>query len=356
MTMFPDPLSPIAGTVSPTETDGDMVSEYDSEPEHELIAAPAPGLMVEFPSDPPIPVELPFQEAQHTWLGTDGVEWELSRPETGVFLVQEAIEGMHHPPMDFIQRQSPALPGSSFHGYRVTERPVVWALYIYSDDSSMHWVERDRALWKSLQPGREGVWTVTLPNGDSRQLRMRIKPTPQTFDRDPVRFGWKQYAVEAVADINPFWTSPTTIAGTKISWRGADDVEDFFNGDDKAPPFRIAESALSTTKSHTNDGDEAVWPRIDIRGPMQDVAIAIGDQEFTISCKLTSAQDTFTLITEPRFFSVTDNRKRNRIKDVTTWSFKPIPAGETVPISVIPNGDGGGTVELDVTPLYYRAW
>lgn len=329
-----------------------MVPDLPLSPDGDMVGSPPP-LVDQSPLLPP--PELPFQTIQHTWIGTDGTEWDLTNPDDGVFLVQENIEGLHHPPMDIIGRQSPMLPGSSFHGYRITERPVVWPLYVYSDESSMHWVELDRALWASLKPGREGTWRVTLPNGDTRQLRMRIQATPQGFERDPVRFGWHKYAVEAVADINPFWTVPTEIYGTKITWRdGAG--KDFFNSPTGAPPFHITESSVESIKSYTSPGDEDVWPTITITGPMASVDFRIGEQEFTVACNLNDQTSRFVIVTDPRYFSVTDDRGRNRIRDVTTWSFEPLPAGVEQEISVTPHGDGGGSVVMDVSPLYYRAW
>lgn len=318
--------------------DGDLIGV------HQFIEAETPLLP---------PPEQAFQTIEHTWIGTDGSEWDLSNPDSGVFLVQESIEGLHHPPMDLIRRQSPTLPGSSFHGYRVAERPVVWPLYIYSDESSMHWVERDRALWNALKPGREGTWRVTLPNGDYRQLRMRVEPSPQAFERDPVRFGWHKYAIQAVADINPFWTTPTEV-GTRVSWKAAEG-DDFFN-DGQAPPFNVSESSIETVKSYFNPGDEDVWPIIRITGQMNKVDFVIGGQSFTVNCNLAHEGETFTINTDPRFFEVTDNQGRNRVRDVTTWSFRPIPPGKTTKISAIPDSDGGGSVMLDVSPLYYRAW
>lgn len=306
----------------------------------------------------PPPPEMPFQTVEHTWIGTDGTEWDLTNPDSGAFLVQEGIEGLHVPPMDLVRRESPMLAGASYHGYRVKPRPVVWPLYIYSDESSMHWVERDRALWKALRPGSEGIWRVTLPNGDMRQLRMRIDPTPMAMDRDPVRFGWQKYAVQATADINPFWTTPTEVAGSRISWRVSDDPDEHFFGGAAgvAPPFVIAESAIETTQRFTNTGDEPVWPVITVTGPMTTVDVTIGVESFTIDSKLTSGGQWLKIVTDPRFFAVTDNQGRNRIRDVSTWTFQPLPVEEEIALSVTPNGDGGGSVVFDVTPLFHRAW
>ena len=337
---------------APLTTEDLMLADDELAPIGDLVGVPQ---YVSDEAPPLVPYESPFQESEHTWFGTDGSVWDLTTPETGLFLVQEGIEGLHHPPMDLIRRESPAFPGSSFHGYRVRERPVVWPLYIYSDESSMHWVERDRAIWNALKPGREGTWRVTLPNGDYRQLRMRISPSPQPFDRDPIRFGWHKYAVETVADINPFWTTPTEVAGTRVAWRDGEG-EDFFNGDAKAPPFQISESASESVRDYTNPGDEDVWPTITITGPMNKVDFVIGKQSFTVNCNLNDQTEKFIIDTNPQTFSITDHRGRNRLKDVTTWSFLPLPAGKKQKISVTPDGDGGGTVILDVSPLYYRAW
>lgn len=325
------------------DSDKDLVGS--TEPPEETPAVPAP--------------ELPFREITHVWHGTDGSVWDLSNPETGVFMMQENVEGLHHPPVDMIRRESPSLPGSSFHGYRVKERPVVWPLYVYSDESSLHFADLDTRLWNSLQIGKEGTWEVILPDGSSRQLRMRISASPMAFDRDPVRFGWQRYAVEAVADLNPFWTVPTLVAGTEITWRtGGSEDDNFFGGAaGMAPPMKIIESGVQKLKHYTNPGDEPVWPKIIVTGPMQRVEVRIDEHVFTITTPtLTDQSKSLTITTDPRYFSVVDQDGANRIKDLSTWSFEPLPAGKQIPMEVTPYGDGGGSVVFDVTPLYHRAW
>lgn len=340
----------------------DLIQDVPGGPEEpvEIEPLPFPGLILPGPSTPEDRDS--FETIEHKWFGTDGSEWDLSHPPSGVFLMQEAIEGMHMPTMDMVRRESPMIAGSSFHGYRVLERKVVWPLYVYSDVGSNHFAELDRALWKSLKPGREGVWRVTLPNGDFRELRMRISaPTgAHIYDRDPVRFGWQRYAVEAVADVNPFWSHPLERAGSRVAWAVASEnpEDNFFGGaDGVAPPFIITESAVERIKEWENPGDEDVWPTITVTGPMQKVVIKQGDDfEFTINCNLTDSSKWLRITTDPRFYGVTDQDGNNRIRDVSTWSFKPLPADSTTRLEVTPFGDGGGTVIFDAPPLYYRAW
>lgn len=325
---------------------------------------PYPRLEVEYA--PPLPPGVvsadAFNEMEHTWFGTDGSEWPLSHPPSGVFLTQQGIEGLHMPVFDMVRRESPMIHGSSYHGYRIQERRVVWPLYVYSDVGSDHFTELDRALWKSLKPGQEGTWRVTLPNGSFRELRMRISAPSgvHIYERDPIKFGWQAYAVEAIADTNPFWTHPLERAGSRVAWAvdSEDPDDNFFGGaDGMGPPLIITESAVERIRDWHNPGDEDVWPTVTVTGPMQRVVVKQGDNlEYTIECNLNDRSEWLRITTDPRRYSVTDHEGRNRIRDVSTWAFKPLPADSTTRLEVTPFGDGGGTVIFDAPPLYYRAW
>lgn len=308
---------------------------------------------------PPLPdAALPdrsFQIQRHTWFGTDGREWDLTNPESGVFLVQELVEGMHLPPMDEVLRESPSLAGGSFHGYRIKPRPIVWAIYIYTDDSSEVFVELDRMFWHSFAPGKYGTWRVTQPNGEYREIRARLSPkSTHSYERDPSRFGWQKYVVELIADDQPCWTRPNPIAGARTTFAPVEGPG-FFGDGDGGPPFHIAASRAETSKEILNDGDEEVHPVVTINGPMDKVDLQIGDLEYHIACDL-EAGEWFRIDTRPRHFSITDDQGRDRLRDVSSWIFKPLPPHETTQVVCIPSGFGLGSVIIDAAPLYHKAW
>lgn len=297
----------------------------------------------------------PFTTMTHTWFGTDGSVWDFTDPMKGVFLVQEGIEGLHLPTFDDIVRESPSIAGGTYHGYRVKPRAVTWVLYVYSDESSDHFFDLDSRLWKSMRIGKYGTWRVTRPNGDFREISMRIQSGSEAFDRDPGRFGWKRYPVIFLADENPFWTVPTEVPGSRASFEDGDGKQFFGDDGSGAPHFNIAPSRVESEQVIHNPGDEDVWPEIEITGPMDSVNLKIGTREYEVNCNLLAGEH-FYIRTDPRNFRITDDEDRNRIKDISAWVFDPTPWGEDVPLVVTPNGTGGGTVVVKTDPLYHRAW
>ena len=310
-----------------------------------------------FPEEPPVappPYVSPFRDIVHTWKGTDGSVWDFTNPETGAFIVQEGVEGLHYPGVDYLSRETPNAPGASYHGYRVKPRIVTWSLYIYSDESSEHYYDLDARIWRSMQIGKEGVWRVTRPDGQFRELTMRVKPVMEVFDRDPGKFGWHRYACQFEADINPFWTIPTELPGSRVAFEDMDG-KDFFGDGEGAPPYYISPDRIETTREFTNYGDEPVWPKVVITGPFDGVELTLGERVYTITGRL-AVGETFTIETNPRRFAVTDHQGKPALGRISDWNFVPFPAGETIPISVVPQGTGGGTVIIIADPLFHRAW
>lgn len=307
----------------------------------------------------PLPYHSPFGIMEHTWTGTDGTVWELSDPSTGVFIVQESLEGMHDPTTDEVNRESPSVPGSSFQGYRIKARDVVWAVYVYSDESSEHFYDLDRRFADSMKIGKYGTWRVTRPDGQFRELTMRKVPTSFSYERDPGRFGWVKYAFRFIADENPFWTYPLEVPGSQSTF---EDVQgdDFFGADaGKGPNFYISPSRAVTNREIFNDGDEDVPEVITITGPMDFVDFSIdvgnGPRQYHLDCDLDPGE-WIEINTQPNKFSIKDHSGANRMKSIDNWTFDPFPSKETTKLSVMPQGLGGGSVVFDVSPLYHRAW
>lgn len=303
----------------------------------------------------PLPYESPFHIQKHTWYGTDGSVWDLDDPDSGVFLVQEAIEGLHYPLTDDIERESPSIAGGSFHGYRVKPRDVIWALYVYTDESSEAFYDLDSRIWRSMRVGQYGTWRVTLPDGSFRELSMRQVPTAFSHERDPGRFGWVKYPVRFKADVNPFWTYPYEVPGSKSTFDSTEG-DNFFGGEAGAgPEFVISPTRAETTKEIYNDGDEPVNPVITVKGPMDFVDFSIGNRNYHLECDLEFGE-WLTINTKPREFSLSDSSGANRMKSIDNWVFEPLPIQATTKITVFAQGLGGGSVMFDVSPLYHRAW
>lgn len=140
-----------------------------------------------------------------TWVGWDGLEWDLTDPGSGVFLRGEGVEGLNMPTHQAWVGASPATHGQYYRGHVVEPRPVFWPVHVYSDAGSVEWLERDRAFWRSMHPGKHGKWSVTTTGG-TRSLSCRfVDDGRHAFPMDPMFRGWASYGVSLIAD-NPFWT------------------------------------------------------------------------------------------------------------------------------------------------------
>jgi hypothetical protein len=310
---------------------------------------------------PPAPASA-FHDLVMTWDGWDGSTWPLTDAARGVFLGIDGIEGLTKPQYTQWTQSSPSVAGQWFRGSVADPRKVFWPLEIYSDVSSEAWVDLEAKFWKTMRVGKYGTWKVTGPRNETRSLRCRfVDDGAKAFTYDPVQAAWAAYGVTLVAD-QPFWSgSPVS-----RSWQGSDPV-DFFNGEDKATPFRIGSASTLANARITNPGDEPAWPVWIIIGDSEAASVGIGtsvvevpfevpggkalviDQDPTVQ---TAVMYNYT----PAAGSVPESFTGgvDRTSDLGAVAFAPIPAGQNVPVAI--ELTGGGIIRLSITPLYERAW
>lgn len=280
------------------------------------------------------------------WTGWDGSVWELSNPDAGVFIVGKGVEGLGSPTHLAWVGESPAVHGQSYRGHVVEPRPVFWPVHLYSDSGSHEWLVLDRAFWRSLHPGKHGVWSVTTPGGSRRSLSCRfVDDGRHMTEQDPMFRGWASYGVSLIAD-NPFWT------GEPVRRTWAQSVATDFYGGGTAPVFNISSGSQLSTAKMTNEGDLEAWPVWTIKGPLTSVTVGVDGSTIQWSVALVE-WDTLVIDTDPTIQSAWLNGV-----DVTdqlgTADFAPIPAGEELPLSL--TMAGAGSVEAAITPRHYRAW
>lgn len=210
-----------------------------------------------------------------TWTGWDGSVWDLVNGEVSGISLLAGVRGLTRPPSSRYTSSSPAIAGSRWLGSRDEERPVFWPVKVYTDAGSQAWIEHDAAFWRTLAPGRTGVWEVKQPNGVKRFLRVRFTGDGDgAFDLDPTLVGWAVYEVYGVAE-DPYWY------GDPISrvFEPSDPID--FLPTTGGPPFRISEGSLTATAQIANPGDEEAWVQWWITDATSAV-VGVGDRLITV--------------------------------------------------------------------------
>lgn len=294
-------------------------------------------------SPAPVPVGL-WNGMSHRWVGWDGSSFDLSNRWSPVFLTDGGVEGLSMPPHQAWTGSSPAVHGQYYRGHVVEPRPVFWPLFVYSDGSSEDFLEVDRRLWRSLQPGKHGRWSVTTERGGTRSLSCRFVDDGQhAYTVDPVRRGWAKYGVSLVADV-PFWE------GAPVSRVWAQSaVEDFYA---QRMPLRIVSGSQLSSARITNEGDLEAWPVWKIKGPLTSVTVGVDGRTVQWDVELT-VDDTLVIDSDPAVQMAWANGL-DSTHLLGAADFAPIPAGENRPLSLTMAGTG--SVEATITPRFYRAF
>lgn len=305
------------------------------------------------PVPPPVYVS-PWTGIRHEWIGWDGSRWDLTDWRAGVFLTKEGVEGLGMPgETEWISPQSPVVHGQTYMGGVTNPRTIFWPVHLYSDESSEAWRNLDVAFWRTLQPGRYGIWRVTT-SGGTREIRCRAADNSGiSYEQDPHLAGWASYGIALVAD-DPFWYTPDPI--TRI-WEQADG-EQFYGGGPvtnpapKAAPFSISKGSTLANAVLENPGDIDAWPVWKVTGPASAITLGVGGRNVTYAAAL-GAGETLVIDTDPM-----DQQAYRGTINVTSqlgeYNFARIPSGsgESLSLSIT----GTGTVQATIRPRFYKAW
>lgn len=296
------------------------------------------------PKAPPLPPVRPWRGMKHTWTGWDGTEWEITRPELGVFLLAEGLEGIDFPEIVHHTHDSAVVNGVSWEGFHIPGRKAYWNLYVYHDESSVAWIHRDRAFWRTMRPGTSGVWTVELPTGERRSLRMRYKSGIPQHGNDPAFRGWVIYPIEFIVE-QPLWEGVTIIR----SWDNGEQVpliDPVLGG----PPFNISPYQTIGTATVSNPGDVETFVKWTVIGPTDSVQVGIGDS-VTIANFPVPDGSKLVINTDPRSFEATLDGV-DVMPQLGAFEYEPLPPGENIQLSLAMTGTG--TVQAEFPTLNFR--
>lgn len=317
-----------------------------------LLAAPPPPPV---PPVPPAPAASIWNRSQIRLEAEDGDVWDLTDYTSGVFLVKGQFTGLHMPPFERRNSTSAAEHGSRRRSHRVTERPVVLPIFVYSDEGSEAWLERDAALWRALHPDKVCDLVFIPPGKRARRLHLSHVGNDQGYERDPIAFGWTPYVLDMVAEA-PFWEGTPVVR----QWDESLPVP-FFGGTTgklKGPPYHVSSAFRLGSATLDNPGDVegyAVWTVEAIGGDIESVTVGVGNRLTTASFLIPEGESiTIDPRPGPRGKSVYDSRGRRRTNELSARNFTSIPAGQSVPLSL--EIVGSGRVTATLVPRHYRAW
>lgn len=314
------------------------------------------------PADPePSRVGLPM-----TW-AAKGAEFTLSDRRTGLYL-RPGVRGLGSTTTERRSSSSPAVAGSRFQGVTTMDREVFWPLRIFHGGGSAAWMARDRAFWATMDPEDTGVWTVNLPDGSRRSLRLRfVTDGDHTFDRDPVRAGWATYGITLVAE-QPYWTGETV----RKSWAQGD-MRDFYvtdaartaNGYPAGTIHYLSSGGALGSATFSNDGDVPAYPVWTVVGPTTAVSFGVGGNDIIVPFEIPAGYavqlDTDPVTGQVLWYGAWDPSAKKITAPVDRTSelnpasaFVSIPKGQDRPLTI--QMTGTGTVIADVTNRYRRAW
>ena len=319
------------------------------------------------PYQPPAPSPPAWSRLPMTWTAK-GVQWSLSNPESGLFLLP-GVRGLGSVRTDRHVTTSPGAAGSRFEGVSVLDREVFWPVHIYHDTSSIDWMLRDREFWRGMDPSDTGVWTVTHPDGAHRSLTLRFTSDgDHTSSGDPVLRGWETYGITLVAE-SPYWEGAPVVK----AFAGTAPPPPFFEPDGPqvvniAPGYSVSNAAMD------NPGDVESYPRWFIEGPATSAAVGVGGVVVDVPFEVVDGK-TLVIESDPDSIGATlydiapsgeGMKPSERVigvdlinpvdmtADLGEADFAPIPAGSQVPLSL--TLVGLGKVEALLPTLYRRPW
>lgn len=297
------------------------------------------------PAPPPLPPVRSWRGMRHTWTGWDGTVWDLTDPRGGVFLLADGLEGIDDPVLEHHTHDSAVVHGFSYEGFNIPERKIFWPVYIYHDGSSVSWIHRHRAFMRSLRPGTVGTWTVELPTGERRSLKVRLKERLRSSSNDPAFRGWATYGIEMMAE-QPLWEGVTVIRqwdnGAQVPFLGASGL---------GPPFHVSPYQTIGNATVNNDGDLETFVKWTALGPTTSVQVGVGDGVAIANFSVPDGQK-LVINTDPRNFEATLDGVDVMPMIERFDTDMTLPPGENIQLSLAMTGTG--SVQAEFTTLHFQ--
>jgi hypothetical protein len=292
---------------------------------------------------------------QITWNGTDGSIWDLLGGPVRASVA--GIRGLSMPEVEYATQQYALLHGQETTSYKVKQRTAFLPLR-FSDRDEYSVTRTQREFWRSLQLGKTGLLTVSDGMGGVRSLALKFGDDGMIAYKIDPNIITEAFGLTMTADA-PFWMGPVRTTEWLALGNALHNFQGLAAGD---PPLYIESSFASGTHEVVrNDGDEDAWPVWRITSDLETSLVTgyrleIGGSVVSGTTTIPFGH-TLTVNTDPRVQTatlsgpVTNGDRTDQILDI---GFAPVPSrAETTATASL---TGSGSVELDITELFYRAF
>jgi len=309
----------------------------------------APPVAPPVPVAPPQPVESVRDGIQHTWMGWDGSEWDLSDTESGLFFMP-GIRGLAMPTVTHYRSSSPSVHGSQWRGMNIPDRDVFWPLRMDSAGSSQDWLALDAAFWVTMRPEKTGTWTVQQPTGVRRSIDLRFNSDDTVFVNDPSFLGRMVYGVTLDAE-QPFWREDPIVRTFRATVPAP-----FFSGPGIVQINSAHQLAHATVD---NPGDVAAYVVWTLAGPFDSASVGTAGKSISVPFAL-GPGEMLSIYTQPEFMIAIDGSGNDRTDELgaavmgSPSAVQPSAAAPLTLSMVNPGADA--FIEASLTPYFYRAW
>lgn len=273
--------------------------------------------------------------------GIDGRVWPLSEPGVPAHLrncpirLKETPSGLGGAPYKFDDLQNVDQPGVTFAG-RMDDPNVIGLKYyvgpVPRGDGAVDLLRTWRASigrGKPRQPGGPLAEFRVRDNGTTRTQLVRALFDEKMASPDYATMGsvGQVYETVSLRSDESYWRRPPVVASfTATQFVGA---------------------------TMPNASDEAVWPHFVLRGPITLPKLGLAGE--LVQLPTIAAGDTWTIETDPDWFSITDGAGLDRSWVGRRWRTKAPADTPRVPVSITGSGTSSATLLTVTLPQVFWA-
>ena len=223
----------------------------------------------------------------------------------------------------------------------------------YPGWSAQAWEAIDAAWWPAIRPHLFGTLRVTATDGSQRSVVVRTTSDgPLAWDQDPADVQMTDFDWGLIAD-DPYWIGPAVSTPYGVPAAG----QPFYGAGGYGPPFYLSAGNSNGSQVLTNPGDVPAWPVWTLNGPITSFTITNADGSTISGTPNLAAGEQLVIDTTEDAKSATriaadGVTTSDYTPSLTTWQWRPIPAGSSSAISVALSGTGGATAVI--RPKYLR--